>query len=143
MKNFMSFYRYKREKTFGVCDFGAYKFYICELSDVKGLKYKGVTALPFDSINEIPYPMSGSQAKMFSAYLMSVYGGNVPKMHKIKTGWTSIFSSFYINFEKVKGGRIKGRISIGTLFGGSMKRIALEPSQVKAFADELKALYKD
>ena len=139
----MNFHRYKREKTFGTCDFGAYKIYICELSDVKGLKYKGITALPFDSIIEIPYPMSGSQAKKLSAYLTSVYEGNLPKMHKIKTGWTSMFSSFYINFERVKGGRIKGRISIGTLFSGSMKRIALEPLQVKLFADELQALYKD
>jgi len=143
MKNFMNFCRYKREKTLSTCDFGTYKIYICEMSDAKGLKYKGITALPFDSINEIPYPMSGSQAKRFSVYLTSVYEGNLPKMHKIKTGWASMFSSFYINFERVKGGRIKGRISIGTLFRGSMKRIALEPSQVKEFADELKALYKD
>ena len=139
----MNINRYKREKTFSACDFGAYKIYVCELSNSKGMKYKGITALPFDSIVEIPYPMSGSQAKKFSEYLESVYEGNLPKMHKIKSGWTSMFSSFYINFEKVRGGRIKGRIAIGTLLHGSMKRIALEPILVKALAENLQALYKD
>ena len=139
----MRIFRNKRKKTFGSYNFGQYQIYVCEMDDTKGKISRGITVLPSDSVIEVPFPLEKDSAKKLSDYLREVFEEQLPNKHKVKGGSHNYFTSVNFNLNKVKDGMVKGRISMGLLFGCRMVWVSINPSSIKACANAISDMYSN
>ena len=113
----MRLFRWKRGKTKASCSFGQYQIYVCDLENLNGDVQTGITVLPGDSVVELPFVLSASEAHALAAYLDSLQGGSVPSRHRLRNGLRGLFMNVYFKFRRMDGDTLKGRISVTSLLG--------------------------